>query len=103
MATNQMKFWYSKTQRQHGDYVDQNPAFGAPRPIKHNYALIDGQLREYTECYGGGDESYEPNFDDAIFLGVGQYACSDWNIRKYLKQHPEVRVGQDEEWPDVVG
>lgn len=100
----QQRFWYSANQRKWFDYVDANPILRPKPPAKGaNYALINGRLLEYTECYGGNDPNYSPAYDDVEFLGYGEYACNDWNIKTYLKKHPEVRLGKAEEWPEVIG
>lgn len=104
MSEAKGRFWYSARQREWLDYCDSHPILGTPRPKYRNYALIDNRLVEYTEMCSAEHEDYDgPNFDDAVFLGHGQYACGDHNIQRYLKQHPEVRFGSVEEWPDVVG
>lgn len=95
------RFWYSENHRKWLDYVDANPLFGSKRPSHGNsYALIDGQLVAYTEMSTNPD--YEgPNFDDAVFLGYGEYACNDWNLQTWLRRHPGIAL-KGEEWPDIV-
>lgn len=98
------KFWHSENQRKWHDYVDENPLFGPRRPSQGRmYAVIDGVLTEYTECHAPTAESddYSPDYDDTVFLGYGEYACSDLNIQTYMRKHPEVRT-RDEEWPEVI-
>ena len=99
MTKRKDKFWYSANQRKWFDYVD-NILSDRP-PQGRSYAVIDGVLTEYTECYGGDDDAYAPNYDDVVFLGTGEYACNDWNIQTYMRTHPEVRFKEDE-WPDVI-
>lgn len=97
------KFWYSENQRKWLDYIDANPLFGVSRPPHgRSYAVIDGCLLEYTECYSGNDPDYTPNYDDVQFLGRGEYACNDLNIQTYIRKHPELHIGKREEWPEFV-
>ena len=86
------RFWFSKNQYEVGkdlEYYDYNG-----RPSKHAdaYALIDGKLYLYSEMNSSGDPNYRPNWDDAIYLGEGEFACTENNIQTYLEKHPEVRV-----------
>lgn len=96
------RFWYSARQREWVDYCNGNPIFGSRRPKRRMFALIDGRLLEYTEMSSSPD--YDgPDFDDAVFLGYGEYACGDHNLQTYLRRHPEIQFGSKEEWPDIIG
>lgn len=100
------KFWYSAHQRELSEYVDKDPILRPVLPSQgKHYAVIDGCLLEFTESHVPDSEQddYAPNYDDAVFLGFGEYACTDWNIQTYLKRHPEVSLGRKEEWPEVIG
>ena len=61
------KFWFSKTQRK------ESASMGYDRL----FAMIDGEIKEYTEMQDAPDEAenpqYIPGYDDVIYLGRGYY------------------------------
>jgi hypothetical protein len=97
------KFWYSKTQKKAAERrFGFDICFGRPATPIEIYAVIDGRLVEYTECCSQPESDYTPNVDDAVFLGLGKYACDNTNLQTYLRKHPEVQLGPELEWPDLL-
>ena len=60
------KFWFSQKQK----YIRMSN--GDPLV----FALINGEVKEYTEMIGKDSpnyENYHPTWDDAIYLGEGEF------------------------------
>ena len=57
-------FWYSEKQMQVQKEIDM----GYDKPKKATFALINGKVKEYSECHTVMKKS---GWDDAVYLGKG--------------------------------
>lgn len=78
-----MHYWYSRL------HAQLEPEFAAkmspPQRAFRNFAIIDGQEREYTNASDNKEAIY--NWPDKVYLGEGTYSRSGPRTRS-LRQIP---------------